>query len=217
MDLAVTKQVAGVSLIEVLVALMLFSVGVVGVVGLQLSTANNSQINTQFIQARSITNNLANRIKLNKTSVLTFHSIPAESFSTSNEYFTSQSYDLSVYGTCKESYYQCFCQQTPAQIPTCRIRSCTPTELAQFDTYEVACMLASMSNGATIQMYSSIINPNTLLLSINLIWPAQNLSLPSSSLDNSGCLQAIKDVADSESKFNCYSQSLVITVTEHDS
>jgi len=125
-DLAVIKQATGTSLIEVLVALIIFSIGVLGIVGLQLSATNNSQINNHFIQAQLITANLASRIKLNKNAVLTSQYSAAQSLNASTEYFSAQSYDLSLNGNCQSAYYQCFCQQAPAQIPNCRGASCTP-------------------------------------------------------------------------------------------
>jgi len=78
-------------------------------------------------------------------------------------------------------------------------------------------MLALMSNAAAIHVYPKAINTDTLLLSINLIWPAQNLSQPAFSLANSDCSQAIQDLGVSANSFMCFSQPLVITATEYDS
>jgi type IV pilus modification protein PilV len=228
-DLAVTKYVAGGSLIEVLVALIIFSVGVLGIVGIQLSATHNSQINNHFIQAKFITNNLANRIKLNKASLLTSQRSTTQHLVSSSKYFTALSYDLSVYGNCQDSYYQCFCLQVVEQIPTCRVTSCNSEQLTQFDTYDIACMLALISNDAAIHIYPTVINADTLLLSINLIWPAQSLSknnVYNNSANktefsfiaaNSDCDQAIQGVSASSKSFMCFSQSLVITATYYDS
>lgn len=223
----------GASLIEVLVALIIFSIGVLGIVGLQLSAVNNSQINNHFIQARLISDNLANRIKLNKNAIILPNQLTSEEttsglVNTLSEYFSVQSYDLSLYGSCLTSYYQCFCQQVPANIPTCRITSCSPTELAKFDTYEVACMLALMSNATKINVSYTAINTDALWLSINLIWPVQGLHAQNQSSNkanqnsllfsdsNSDCLQVMPDLSVSNTSFMCYSQSLVIAAVYYD-
>lgn len=230
------KLEQGTSLLEVLVALIILSIGVLGHVGLQLSAVNASQINNHLIKASQISNNLANRITLNKKAVFEIDELKIAS-----DYIDMQSYDLSRYGACQGSYYHCFCKQPPTQINTCRqidqssLPSCNSAQLMQFDIYEISCQLVLLANSARVKIYSFKINSTIALLSINVIWPEQQLlvnrnsnnelDIISAGLSNSNanssfrsismqagtCQQAVAEFENESGRLMCYSQSLVIS------
>lgn len=214
-DFAVLKLSKGTSLIEVLVALIIFAVGVLGIVGLQLTATNNAQINNQFIQAKLIASNLAGRLKLNKSYIL--HS---QTLTIPNHYLSPQSFDVAQYGNCQGSKYECFCLELPIEIRSCRTISnigltlCDSSQLALFDIYEVSCMLALMSNEANINIYSSKLNDGALLLEINLIWPT---TYQLNSELSSGCAQTIQALNKPNVSYMCYPQQLVLAVTSYES
>ncbi|GHB55435.1 hypothetical protein GCM10008107_00170 [Psychrosphaera saromensis] len=210
----------GASLIEVLVALIVLSIGVLGIVGLQLIATKANQTNQSFIQASLIANNLASRVSVNKVSVFN-----ALSVGVNTPYFSSNSYDFSSFSSCDNSNYVCFCQQVPSVIQTCRdndqssLTFCNSTQLVQFDTYEVSCMLAKLSNEAKVIIYSNmdgiggIDGNDILLLDINILWPSQTKNKPSYP-SQSSCEQA---TLGSNQLYQCYSQQLILVDSRHES
>jgi type IV pilus modification protein PilV len=210
----------GASLIEVLVALIVLSIGVLGIVGLQLIATKANQTNQSFIQASLIANNLANRVSVNKVSIFNDLSVGINT-----PYFSPNSYDFSSFSSCDNSNYVCFCQQVPSVIQTCRSNSqsslnfCNSTQLVQFDTYEVSCILAKLSNDAKVIIDSNMdgiagIDGNEiLLLDINILWPNQTKNKPSYP-SQSSCELATQGF---NQVYQCYSQQLVLVDSRDES
>lgn len=213
-DLTVFSSCKGSSLIEVLVALIILSIGVLGIVGLQLISSKATQTNQNFIQAALITNNLASRIQLNKNSVFNDLSIGVN-----NPYLSTNSYDFSSFSSCENSNYICYCQQPPSAIQTCRsnnqdpLNLCNSEQLAQFDTYEISCMLALISNEIKVVIYPSFNGDSIALLNINILWADENGELASYQAQSS-CGLATQEYND---EHLCYSQQLVIVDERHES
>ena len=204
----------GASLIEVLVALIILSIGVLGIVGLQLISSKVNQTNQNFIQAALVTNNLASRIQLNKNSVLNDLSIGIN-----NPYLSTNSYDFSSFSSCESSNYICYCQQPPSAIQTCRTNNqgsfnlCNGEQLAQFDTYEISCMLALISNEVKVVIYSSFNDDGIALLDINILWANQAEELANYQAQSS-CGLATQEL---NGELLCYSQQLIIADGRHES
>ncbi|MFT6530403.1 MAG: type IV pilus modification protein PilV [Psychrosphaera sp.] len=215
MEFAARKLTQGSSLIEVLVALIIFSIGMLGIVGVQLSHTRSAQITNQFIQANLIVTNLANRLILNKQHIFT-----TQTQGLSHSYFFPESYDFAQLGGCQGSHYQCFCLEPPINITNCRtttnlnISLCNNTQVALFDIYEVSCMLALMSNDATISIHPTVLNTTSVLLEIDLIWPS--LSSPQTT-KSSGCQQTLQALNKAVTRYVCYSQQLVLTEATYES
>ena len=110
----------GVGLIEVLVALVVVSLGVLGMAGLQLTGMKHSTNGFNRSKALILTENMATRMRINTTGVLNGSYAGFDS---------SKDADL--------------CQVKP--VPYCQAsrdvdaQSCTVDELAEFDKFSVAC------------------------------------------------------------------------------
>ena len=113
------RKIRGVGLIEVLVALVVVSFGVLGMASLQLTGMKHSTGGFNRSKALLYAQSMATRIRLNPVAVSSF------------EYNAFDSDEIS-------------CSVLPA--PYCQARkgvnntqSCTPVELATFDLYSVSC------------------------------------------------------------------------------
>ncbi len=110
----------GIGIIEVLVALIVVSFGVLGMAGLQLTGMKHSTNSFNRSKALMLTENMATRMRINRTGVL------AQAYT---------GFDSSANAN--------FCAVKP--VPYCQAskgvaaESCTVDELASFDMYSVAC------------------------------------------------------------------------------
>ncbi|HHH48248.1 MAG TPA: type IV pilus modification protein PilV [Gammaproteobacteria bacterium] len=113
------KRLAGFTLIEILIALVIFSIGLLGLAGMQLRGAEGT--NTAYFrsQATLLANDMAERIHANRQGVM-----------------VSAYADLNTNG---------FCTEANRPDPFCASRDgapaddCTPAEMATFDLYTLAC------------------------------------------------------------------------------
>jgi len=114
-----TTRLAGFTLIEILIALVIFSIGLLGLAGMQLRGSEGT--NTAYFrsQATLLANDMAERMHANQQGVM------------DDAYM-----DLDTDGICTEANRpNPFCASrdgTPAA-------ACTPTEMAVFDLYTLAC------------------------------------------------------------------------------
>jgi len=95
----------GFTLVEILVTLVVLSIGLLGVAGLQLNGLRQSKSSLQVTQATAFAYALADMMRANKAGA------------------TNYVQDVSAFNT----------QSAPAK--NCNTASCTPSELAAFDTY----------------------------------------------------------------------------------
>lgn len=65
-----SKSQRGVTLIEVLVALVVISIGVLGIIGLQLTGVQSNHVSYQYTQASAIASSLAELMQANRAGVL---------------------------------------------------------------------------------------------------------------------------------------------------
>ncbi len=113
------KRLAGFTLIEILIALVIFSIGLLGLAGMQLRGAEGT--NTAYFrsQATLLANDMAERMHANRQGVM-----------------DGAYADLDTDGVCTEAN---------KPDPFCASRDgapavdCTPTEMATFDLYTLAC------------------------------------------------------------------------------
>lgn len=114
------KNQQGVGLIEVLVALVIVSFGVLGMAGLQLTGMKHGTNGFTRSKALILTENMATRMRINTTGVLNGAYAGFDSSADAN-----------------------LCQTRP--VPYCQAvkgvdaQSCTSDELAEFDMFSVAC------------------------------------------------------------------------------
>ena len=113
-------RLAGFTLIEILITLVIFSIGLLGLAGMQLRGAEGT--NTAYFrsQATLLANDMAERMHANRQGVM-------------NDAYM----DLDTGGICEEGKSE--------PTPFCASRdgapaaACTPTEMAVFDLYTLAC------------------------------------------------------------------------------
>lgn len=114
---AIGRKQRGLGIIEVLVALVIVSFGVLGMAGLQLTGMKHSTDSFNRSKALMLAENLATRMRINRTGV------------TSGFYIGTR--DGSACATKPDPYCQAY-DGTAAQ-------SCSIEELAEFDLFSVAC------------------------------------------------------------------------------
>lgn len=126
----------GVGLIEVLVALLVISIGVLGMAGLQSRSLQHNQVAYVRSQAVIMANDMMDRIRANRSL--------AESTSS---YVSSKSQHLA--DGCTEDYYP----------DTCETGSCSSAELAEYDLrqwkFQIACQLPEAEGSIAIENTSS--------------------------------------------------------------
>ncbi|MBF0446681.1 MAG: type IV pilus modification protein PilV [Magnetococcales bacterium] len=140
---------AGFSLLEILIALLILSVGLLGLGTLQLASLRTGQEAYFRDQATAIAQELAERLHVNPTGA------------------ANQSYDLSKRSSAPFSYAAIDCTQNLAALsvttfPTTRCGddldsggnaltaiACTPDQLAEFDAYQVYCQAWGWNNPAS--------------------------------------------------------------------
>ena len=115
------RHQSGFSLIEVMIAVVVLSLGLLGVAGLQLSSVRNTQGSYLRSQAVVYMNDLAERIYSNSPGVLTYSS------------YTNV-------GNCAAPAQICARESTTGTVPAV----CTPAQMATYDLFAVAC---GMPNG----------------------------------------------------------------------
>jgi len=105
------KKQAGVGLLEVLIALLLLAVGVLGYVALQVRAFDASAEAMQKSQAMIIMRGLADSMRINKTQIANYSAFVRS--------------------------YTGFSSSTTAPA-SCFNSACTPNQMAQFDAYQAA-------------------------------------------------------------------------------
>jgi len=116
----------GVGLIEVLIALVVFALGVVGMAGLQLRTLSLTMDSTQRTYAVSKAQDIADRIRSN--------GIPA------SEYLSNASSKQYNAAFCDANAGAASCSDDPAA-------SCNATQMALYDAYDAFCVGEGSLNG----------------------------------------------------------------------
>ncbi len=113
------KQQSGIGLIEVLVALVVVSVGVLGMASLQLTGMQHSTGGFNRSKALLFAENIATRMRINETGV-------------DKSFYANFDSDGMVCATAPAQ----ICQATPGNLNPA---ACNDEQLAEFDLYSVAC------------------------------------------------------------------------------
>lgn len=101
---AAKNRQAGITLIEVLVAVVVLAIGLLGLAGLQTSALTNTSISYQYTQAAILAQGMAERMRANRAAVVT----------------SASPYALAAGGT-------------PTVSKNCNAAACTSAELAAWD------------------------------------------------------------------------------------
>lgn len=129
------KYQQGVGMIEVLVTLVILSIGLLGVASLQFVGSFSNKEALARTQAVMVSQQMAERLKAS-----TIASSITDGFVVHNDYFNPDIYNFKNL-SCGSSLppYQCYCLTFPVQIPNCQANECTQTQIATFDAYQMSC------------------------------------------------------------------------------
>ncbi|MET4695136.1 type IV pilus modification protein PilV [Endozoicomonas lisbonensis] len=131
-----SKRSAGVGLIEVLAALLVISIGVLGMVGLQTRSLQHNHVAYLRSQAVIIGNDMMDRIRVNRS--------------------LSSVTDNYVVGSGQLTAEACSAEAYPDD---CETGTCTPAELAEYDIrqwkFQMACILPDSVGSITFEESSS--------------------------------------------------------------
>ncbi|MBD1388886.1 type IV pilus modification protein PilV [Neiella sp. HB171785] len=138
---------AGFSLLEVLIAMFILVVGLLGLAGLQLHVTQGNQDSYIRSQAMVVAQSLADRLRLNSQYLnRTINTSPALNAAIDNRYSTASTYNFASLGACSSGQpWDCYCQAIPSGIPNCRddggtnAAQCSAEQLALFDGWQSSC------------------------------------------------------------------------------
>ena len=116
----------GFNLIEALIALVLLTIGLLGVAAMQITAVRNTQGSYSRTQATTIMNDLAERIYANTPGAASgaYAVTPGSAI---------LRYDSSVSGGCTVPAAQCAMESSSS------VMACTPTQMAAYDLYATGC------------------------------------------------------------------------------
>lgn len=194
----IKSQQQGVGMVEILVTLLILSVGLLGVAQLQfIGTMSNADA-LHRSQSVMIAQQMSERLRANA-----FMSTNSNGMIVDNGYFNSNIYNFDNL-TCggSGSNFECFCLALPATIPNCRTGNCTAAQFAVFDAYEISCAASRANPGMQVSLNCSdndILDGDTCSAgsrhSIVLAWPTENWQNIDRSL-NAECNQGLSEPHD---------------------
>ncbi len=171
------RKQAGVGMVEVLVTLVILSVGLLGVASLQfIGTLTNSDA-LHRSQAVMVAQQLSERLRANAAL-----SAVGSGLVVDNQYFDTNIYNFNNLScTGSVSNFQCHCLAHPPTIPNCRNNACSAAQFAVFDAYEMSCSAASVSSALTLSLTctdNNVLDADTCSAGsrhrIFLKWPVEN-------------------------------------------
>ena len=216
----------GVGLIEILIALLVMSIGMLGLVSLQFSVSTSNQDAYVKSQATMIVESLADRIRINRQYQNRDDvSVPARD-ATDNQYTNLNNYNFRNLSSCSDSEFTCYCESIPDEVNACRDEGavnailCTADQMAVFDAYESSCMAAAIMDdievgvvalSAVVDASGDAVPPNSIL-TIYVAWPAtvwKNLNRA----ENDSCKEILEkqDIEMVEGdEYECVHQDLIL-------
>lgn len=117
----------GSSLIEVLITLLIFTVGLLGFAGLQVNALQSTGDSSQRSQAVWVTQELAERVRAN-------------SAATNNDYTSAATNCTNLPAQICSDHYN------PVSGAKVNATQCTPTQMAAFDVWEAQCSYSASSS-----------------------------------------------------------------------
>ena len=145
MNTSLTRFTRGFTLIEILITLVIFSIGLLGMAGMQLRGSEGTNIAYFRSQATLIANDMAERMHANRAGV------------DANNYA-----DLNTTNICTNGV------PNPAPNPVCATRSgvpgavCTSAKMAAFDLSTIACSVENLLPSGTLTVTCND-NPNCVI------------------------------------------------------
>lgn len=124
------KNTTGFTLIEVLIAVVILSIGLLGMAGIQLKGLRGTTSSNLRSQATILANDIAERIRVNTAAI-------DLSVGENLQYSTVNTSNIA----CVTSRPQTICSSVPGTASNILINECSSQEMAAFDIYEFACGL----------------------------------------------------------------------------
>jgi type IV pilus assembly protein PilV len=186
--------VRGVGMIEILVSLVILSIGLLGIATLQLIASFNNVEALSRSQAVLVAEQVAERLRV--SSVITQN---ANGKVIDDAYVDARLYNfgnLSCHSDASE--YDCFCQSFPATLSNCHINQCHPAQLAAFDAYQLSCASIQHNPNMNLEVTCNDSNTSDLIAcsagsryTIMLSWPAAHWQHPT--ITNHSCDELISN------------------------
>lgn len=175
-NIIVARQ-RGIGMIEVLITLVILSVGLLGVASLQFvgSFANKEAL--ARTQAVLVTQQMTERMR-----AATVASQVTDGFVIHDNYVDTNYYNFNNLScTGSTPAYECYCLSIPADIPNCETNECSVADLAIFDAYQMSCSVVRENANASLEVScndndNSDIDACTAgsVHKIMVKWPVQN-------------------------------------------
>lgn len=139
---------SGFTLIEVLITVVILSIGLLGMAGIQLQGLRGTTSSTTRSQATILANDIAERIRMNLGG-LQINGNPLNGDYGNVSITRNANGNASI--ACSQAAAPTFCSAVPGS--TADVVSCSTSQMAQFDIYEFACGLGH--NGGVINTLPS--------------------------------------------------------------
>ncbi|MEM0909529.1 MAG: type IV pilus modification protein PilV [Pseudomonadota bacterium] len=128
------KNQTGVSMMEVLITLLILSLGLLGVSSMQFVGSFNNKNALTRTQSVFVAQQMAERLRANK-----HVSQVADGYVAPNDYFDQNNFNFTNLNCAGSNDFNCYCLELPATVPDCISNDCTPSEFAKFDAHEMSC------------------------------------------------------------------------------
>lgn len=137
----------GASLIEIMISVLIISVGLLGVASLQfVGSFSNSQAASRT-QASVVVAKVMEELSLSMA-----YSDSAGGWVPEATYFSNDVYNFSGLSCASDDNYTCYCLEIPASIPNCRNNTCSPSELAKFSSWSSSCDVVAVHPNALLEV-----------------------------------------------------------------
>ncbi|MDM0039473.1 prepilin-type N-terminal cleavage/methylation domain-containing protein [Variovorax sp. J22G21] len=188
------RRQAGSTLIEALVALLIFALGMVGIAGLMASALKYQVGNEARLNVSAAINDLSERIRSNVTGAKGFNAIIGGVTTTGTGYDLAQTYATQV--AAAASTYS----------PDCSAASCTPAQLAAYDQAKWRNLLrATLPGGA-----GYITGDVTTGFTVSVMWFDKNaVDSDDVALAKKNCTDLVADQNKAGARFCCPANAAV--------
>lgn len=167
---------AGVGLIEILITLFIFAVGLLGVAALQFtgSFANKDAISRT--QAELVAQQVAERLRAAARPTLQGDGIVAN-----DAYFSPDNYNFAGLSCAGSHPYKCYCLSRPDGVPNCEGGECSEAEMAAYDGWALSCATVQTNPSMTLDVTCNDNNGGDIdvcsagsRIQITVQWPVNN-------------------------------------------
>ncbi|MBT1452334.1 type IV pilus modification protein PilV [Glaciecola sp. XM2] len=149
------KHQRGVGMIEVLITLLILSIGLLGVASMQFIGSFSNKEALSRTQAVMVAQQMSERLRASVVA-----SQVTDGFVVNNAYFDANNYNFDNLGSCTgNDPYGCYCEAIPAGIPDCQSNICSANNIAVFDAYQMSCAAVESNPNATISVTCADSNP----------------------------------------------------------